>query len=230
MALAPAARPAGLAPPLATGVARRHHLVARQHGGRREGERGAGALGDLLVDLAAERRPVERAEPGLLPEHVLGLGPGQHVALDLVHPVLELGQGAGLGQDGGGDGTGRRGRDDVGGDPLHADEVLEHPDLEGSLGPAAGQHERGGSRGGSRRHRTIVAPHAARGQRRSAAGGGAHHLDEGTGAGGRGRPLRAWDDTAVHGNGHALGVILGGQRTDQVGDGGAGRHLAPARR
>ena len=166
VALAPATGPAGLTPPLAAGVARWHDLVARQHRGGCEGKGRAGALGDLLVDFAAERRAVECAEPGLLAEHVVGLGPRQHVALDLVHPVLELGQGARLGQDGGGDGAGRGGGDDVRDDPLHADQVLEHPDLEGSLGPTSGQHERGGSRAGSRRHRTIVAPPARQGQRR----------------------------------------------------------------
>ena len=133
--------PTGLAPSFAAGVARRHDLVAGEHGrgGQREGW--PGALGDLLVDLAAQRRPVEGAEPGLLTEHVVGLRPGQHVTLDLVHTVEELGEGTGLRQDGGGNGTGRRGRDDLGGDPLDADQVLEHADLEGALGAAAGQHE-----------------------------------------------------------------------------------------
>ena len=122
----------------------RHDLVAGQHGRGGQGEGRAGALGDLLVDLAAQRRAVERAQPGLLAEDVLGVGPGQHVALDLVDPVRELGERARLGQHGGGDGAGRGGGDDVGRDPLDADEVLQHPDLEGALGAAAGQDERGG--------------------------------------------------------------------------------------
>ncbi len=133
--------PPGLAPAFAAGVARRHDLVAGKHGRGGQGERRPGALGDLLVDLAAQRGPVERAEPGLLAEHVVGLRPGQHITLDLVHTVEELGERAGLRQDGGSDGAGRRGRDDVGGDPLDADQVLQHADLEGALGAAAGQHE-----------------------------------------------------------------------------------------
>ncbi len=141
MALAPAPGAPGLPPPLAVRGAGRHHLVARQDGGGREGEGGAGALGDLLVDLAAQCGAVERPEPVLLAEHVLGLGPGQHVALDLVDPVRELRERAGLGQDRGGDGPGGGGGDDVGGDPLHAHQVLEDTDLEGSLGAAAGQDE-----------------------------------------------------------------------------------------
>ena len=74
VALAPAPGPAGLAPSLAVRRRRRGTtLVARRAtvgGVEREGR--AGALGDLLLDLAAERRAVERAEPGLLAEDVLG--------------------------------------------------------------------------------------------------------------------------------------------------------------
>ena len=169
VALALASGLAGLAPALATGVAGGHDLVAGQDGRGGQGEGRAGALGDLLVDLAAQRSAVERAQPGLLAEDVLGLGPGQHVTLDLVDPVNELGEGASLGQHGGGDGAGGGRGDDVGGDPLHADQVLEHPDLEGALGAAAGQDEGRGPGAGIGGHRTILAPAAGRGQRRSPA-------------------------------------------------------------
>ena len=69
----------------------------------------------------------------------------------------ELLERAGLGQHRGGDGTGRGGGDDVGDDPLDAHEVLQDADLEGSLGAAAGEDERGGPGRGSG-HRMILAP------------------------------------------------------------------------
>ncbi len=68
VALPFAAGLAGLAPPLRSEVLGGTTLVAREHGARRQGEGRAGALGDLLVDLAAERGAVERAEPGCLPK------------------------------------------------------------------------------------------------------------------------------------------------------------------
>ena len=44
-----------------------------------------------------ERGAVERGQPRLLAEDVLGLGPGQHVALDLVDPLRELRRACGPG-------------------------------------------------------------------------------------------------------------------------------------
>ena len=46
------------------------------------------------------------------------------------------------------------------------------------------------------------------GSGRSAAGGRAHDLDQGAGAGGRGGPLRPRDHAAVDGDRHPLGVVL----------------------
>ena len=68
---------------------------------------------------------------------------GEDVVLDLVDPGREFVERARLGQHGGGDGARRGGRDDLGRDPLDADEVLEDAHLEGTLGAAARQDERG---------------------------------------------------------------------------------------
>ena len=112
-------------------------------GARRQ--RWAGALGQGLHDLGTERRAPQRAQPRLLPEDVPGAGHGQDVVFHLLHPVGELGEGAGLRQHDGTDGAGRGGRDDVRDDAFGADQVLQRTDLERALGPASGQHERGGS-------------------------------------------------------------------------------------
>ena len=152
MALALAPGLAGLTPALATCVTGRHDLVPGQDGRGSQWEGRPCAFGDLLVDLTAERGAVQCAEPGLLAEHVLGLGPGQDVALNFADPVLEFGEGAGLGQDGGGNRTGRGGGDDVGGDPFDADEILEHAHLEGAFGATTGEDERGGTRAGFIQH------------------------------------------------------------------------------
>ncbi|HKH88497.1 MAG TPA: hypothetical protein VKA05_06720, partial [Acidimicrobiales bacterium] len=146
VALAAAPGPTRPAPLPPVGRSRRgHDLAAGEHGGGREGKRRAGALGDLLVDLAAERGAVESGEPRLLAEDVPGVGPGQHVGLDLVDPLRELRERAGLRQHGGGDGAGGGRGDDVGHDPLDADQVLQHADLEGPLGASSGEDERGGA-------------------------------------------------------------------------------------
>ena len=208
------------------GFARRgHDVAAREHRGRREGKRRAGALGDLLVDLAAESGAVERCEPGLLAEDVAGVRPGEHVGLNLVHPLRELGERAGLRQHGGGDGTGGGRGDDVGHDPLDADQVLQDPDLERALGASSGEDERGAAGAAIRGHQLILAPRARTPQRCSTTRGSAHHFDQGPGTGGRSGPLGAWDDTAVHGDGHTPCTLVLDELRHEVGDRGAERHL-----
>ena len=178
VALSLPAGPARLTPRAASGGGGRHHPALGLGADGAERERGAGALDDLAVDLASERGPLESAQPGLLPEDVLGLRPGQHVPFDLVDPLRELGQRAGLRQHGGRDGAGGGGGDDVRCDPLHADEVLQHADLERPLGASAGEDERrwGRCAGWGSSSDSDTAPVGP--QRRSAARGGGHHLDQ----------------------------------------------------
>ena len=64
----------------------------------------------------------------------------------------------------------------------------------------------------------------------SATGRRAHHLDQGAGAGRGAVPLRARHDAAVDRHRHALGVLLGQQGGDHVGDGRPRRPPRPARR
>ena len=231
VALAPAAGPPRLASLPTVGFARRgHDVAAHEHRGRREGKRRSGALGDLLVDLAAQSGAVERGEPGLLAEDMAGVRPGEYVGLNLVDPLRELGERAGLRQHGGGDGTGGGRGDDVGHDPLDADQVLQDADLEGALGASSGEDERGAAGAGIRGHQVILAPRAQARQRCSTTRGSAHHLDQGPGTGGRGGPLRARDDTAVHGDGHTSCTLVLDELRHEVGDRGAAAPPAPARR
>ena len=226
VALAPAPGPAGLAPPLAAGVAR--PAPPRCPASTVDGVRGNGGRVPSVISWWISR---PSAVPSRAPSQACLPNTCSVWVQASTSPSISFtrssnsGERAGLGQDGGGDGAGRRGRDDVGGDPLHADQVLEHADLEGALGPAAGQHERGGSRGGAATSDDCGTARRRGQRRRQPPAAARHDLDQGAGAGGRGRPLRAWDDAAVDGDGHALGVVLGGQRGHEVGDGGAGAHL-----
>ena len=152
--------------------------------------------------------PSSALEPPLLAEDVLGLRPGQHVVLDLVDARRELVERARLREHGGRDGAGRGRGDDLGRDLLDADEVLEDADLEGPLGPAAGEDERGGTGAGGRGHRMILAPRAGRAQwgHPPAAALTTSTREPGR-AEGR-RPLRTRDHAAVDGDRHALGVLV----------------------
>jgi len=143
MALATAPRPPGGAPSTTIRNGRHGVRTGRENCDRAQRERRPGALGDLVVDLAAERGAVERAEPRLLAEDVLAVRHGQHVVLDLAHALCELGQGSGLGEHRGRDGTGGSGGDDLRCDLFDTDEVLQDADLEGAFGAAAGEDERG---------------------------------------------------------------------------------------
>ena len=129
-----------------------HGLLTGGDDAGREGEGRAGALREFVLDLSAEAGAVEGAEPRLLPEDALGGGHGHDVVLDFADALHELGMRTCLGQHRGRDGARRRGRHDVGGDPLHLDQVLQGTHLEGALRAAAGQDERGGARGGGGRH------------------------------------------------------------------------------
>ena len=95
------------------------------------------------MDLASERGAVERTQPGLFAEDVLGVRPRQHVIADLIDACSELVQRPCLCEHRRRNRASRGRGDDLRGDLFDADEVLQHADLERPLGAATGEDERG---------------------------------------------------------------------------------------